>query len=807
MEKNIFFSFDSKKNKSVATKLHKQFGHPSAERLIKMIRNSGCQNRGLEKEIMYLGENCDVCKKFRKPPPKPVVSVPLAENFNEMIAIDLKSYGKGYFLVIVDVFTKYCASAVINNKKPETIIENLFSSWITIFGAPKKILSDNGGEFCNAAVLEFAESFNIKLVTTAAEAPWSNGIVERLNSVLGSSVSKILEESKCSLRVALAWAVSARNALCTYTGFSPNQLVFGYNPAFPCFAVNKLPALDQNSDDQVIARNLSAMHAARREFVKVESDKKLQKAMTSNIRETDSVLVKIGDSVYYKRNSSNEWKGPAVVVGRDGKQVLIKHGGIISRVHVCRVVNSGVKNPCDVKESKGVLEKSSEIKEEKTIISGSQDCDCNHEENEDSETSYEAEEGENEQQDSEVQAVSDDTEPDRSIDTTNKKECNKVTYKTGERVRGILAQSGQYISGKIHSRAGKSTGAYRNCFNIEKEDQSISAYDLVKDFDKIEKVSDETELLIFYSSEAVEEAKSKELRNWEENCVFSEVHNEGQEAISVRWIVTEKMKNGIPHVKARLVARGFEEESSELRKDSPTCSKASLRILMAVASSKNWQCRSLDVKSAYLQGDKISRDIYLIPPPEFNNGTLWKLHRTVYGLVDAARAWYLKVKQELVKIGFKVSEYDKGFFTYRRNEIVEGIVCVHIDDFLYCGSDYFISKVMCKVSDMFSIGSRSTGSFKYVGLNIASGKEGSIEQFDYASSLKKVPVSRARLNNKKSDLSEREKSEYRALVGQLNWLATQTRPDIAFDVCFLSGSFKNATVADLVKLNKLVDRV
>ncbi|KAK3896091.1 hypothetical protein Pcinc_000222 [Petrolisthes cinctipes] len=60
---------------------------------------------------------------------------------------------------------------------------------------------------------------------------------------------------------------------------------------------------------------------------------------------------------------------------------------------------------------------------------------------------------------------------------------------------------------------------------------------------------------------------------------------------------------------------------------------------------------------------------------------------------------------------------------------------------------------------------------------------------------------------KASELSETERAEYRALVGQLNWIATHSWPDIAFDVCALSVACNQSTVADLLQLNKVISRV
>ena len=80
-------------------------------------------------------------------------------------------------------------------------------------------------------------------------------------------------------------------------------------------------------------------------------------------------------------------------------------------------------------------------------------------------------------------------------------------------------------------------------------------------------------MLISYSSDDVLAAKESEIRNWKNNGAYEEAHNNGQKAITVRWVVTNKLKYGKSITKARLVARGFEENTTSLRKDSPMCSK------------------------------------------------------------------------------------------------------------------------------------------------------------------------------------------------------------------------------------------
>ena len=115
-------------------------------------------------------------------------------------------------------------------------------------------------------------------------------------------------------------------------------------------------------------------------------------------------------------------------------------------------------------------------------------------------------------------------------------------------------------------------------------------------------------------SQEVVDAKENELKNLIENEVFEEVPFENQTTVSTRWVISEKFKDGVKRTKARLVARGFEEDTRKLRIDSPTCSRECLRMVFMTAALMNWKLQSIDITAAFLQGSPLERDVYLRPP-------------------------------------------------------------------------------------------------------------------------------------------------------------------------------------------------
>ena len=112
------------------------------------------------------------------------------------------------------------------------------------------------------------------------------------------------------------------------------------------------------------------------------------------------------------------------------------------------------------------------------------------------------------------------------------------------------------------------------------------------------------------NSQEVLQAQKNELDKWKEYQVYEEVEDADHDTITRKWVVTEKKQNRIFRVKARLVARGFEEDTTKIRTESPTISKENLRLIYTTAVNNSWKLHSIDVKAAFLQSSPIDRDVY-----------------------------------------------------------------------------------------------------------------------------------------------------------------------------------------------------
>ena len=186
---------------------------------------------------------------------------------------------------------------------------------------------------------------------------------------------------------------------------------------------------------------------------------------------------------------------------------------------------------------------------------------------------------------------------------------------------------------------------------------------------------------------------------------------------------------------------------------------------------------------------------------------MWKLNKAVYGLNQASRQWYDRVNQELCKLGMIRSKYDEALYYWRsRDNKCEGIIAIHVDDFLYGGTGRFHKTIIEPLKSVFVIGSFKTTPMKYLGVSIKQNKECiTLDQKEYILSIEEIDVENGRNGNRL--LTMKEQRQYRGICGQLNWVATQSRPDIAFDVGMLSAKLKEACVKDLKNANKVLRKI
>ena len=154
---------------------------------------------------------------------------------------------------------------------------------------------------------------------------------------------KIIEDVDCSLQTALMWAVHAKNSLINIYGFSPYQLVFGYNPHIPGNSSNKLPALSSETASHIVADHLNSLRTARLAYIKAENSDRIARALRGRVYEGTHKRFCSGDTVYYKRLKMKNWQGPGKVIAQDGSQVLVKSGsGRLVKVHPCKLVRKRV---------------------------------------------------------------------------------------------------------------------------------------------------------------------------------------------------------------------------------------------------------------------------------------------------------------------------------------------------------------------------------------------------------------------------------------------------------------------------------
>ena len=267
--------------------------------------------------------------------------------------------------------------------------------------------------------------------------------------------------------------------------------------------------------------------------------------------------------------------------------------------------------------------------------------------------------------------------------------------------------------------------------------------------------------------------------------------------------------------KCRICADGSQQEHGVDFWDthSPVVQWSSVRSMLILSAVLGFASRQVDFVQAFPQAP-LEDDVYMRIPQGFafdpSTGRLVqsddpkhkdtkhciKLKRNLYGCKQASRNWFLHLSQGLQAKGFVPSKTDPCLFI--RND---AIICLHTDDCcVFAKNDKIIDDLIATLSDEFLL--KDKGNIEdFLGVHIENvqtkhGHEIHLQQLGLINDvLNELGISGPSAKHEKHDTPMKEvlrpdpdgkpfsfKWSHRSIIGKLNFLAQNTRPDIAYAV-------------------------
>jgi len=277
--------------------------------------------------------------------------------------------------------------------------------------------------------------------------------------------------------------------------------------------------------------------------------------------------------------------------------------------------------------------------------------------------------------------------------------------------------------------------------------------------------------------------------------------------IGCKWLYKIKYNSdgSIERFKARLVAKGYTQQEGIDFNDtfSPVCKLTSVKLILALSAIYGITLHQLDISNAFLNGD-LDEEIYMKLPPGYANrqgdslppNVVCRLKRSLYGLKQASRQWFLKFKATLTGLGYVQTHSDHTCFLKISIDIYL-CVLVYVDDIIIASNnDAAVDELKSQLKDCFKL--RDLGPLKYfLGLEIARSAAGiHVCQQKYAMDLldetgllgckpSSVPMDPSITFSRETGGDFVDAKAYRRLIGRLMYLQI-TRPDISFAVNKLS---------------------
>ncbi|ONK68535.1 uncharacterized protein A4U43_C05F12950 [Asparagus officinalis] len=288
----------------------------------------------------------------------------------------------------------------------------------------------------------------------------------------------------------------------------------------------------------------------------------------------------------------------------------------------------------------------------------------------------------------------------------------------------------------------------------------------------------------------------------------------GQKIVGCKWVF--KKKEGAPDTdsvryKARLVAKDYSQtEGVDFNEVfSPVIKHTSIRVLFAMVAHFNLELEQLDVKTAFLHGE-LDEQIFMHQPEGFivegKEDHVCRLKKSLYGLKQSPRQWYLRFDTFMFEHGYSRNKYDSCVYHKKLNDGFFVYLLLYVDDMLIAAKDMSeINELKSQLKHEFEM--KNLGATKKIlGMEIhRNRREGSLflsqekyikkvlERFGMldAKPVKTLLAAHFRLSADLSPQTEEEEQymscvPYASVVGSIMYAMVCTRPNISHTVSVVS---------------------
>ena len=288
-----------------------------------------------------------------------------------------------------------------------------------------------------------------------------------------------------------------------------------------------------------------------------------------------------------------------------------------------------------------------------------------------------------------------------------------------------------------------------------------------------------------------------DLHTWE--LVFPEP---GENVLPGKWVLDIKtdVEGEVLRYRARWVVCGNYEETDQWEMQDIYAAVANstiVRLFLWLVATEDLECHQFDICTAYLYA-KIPPGIRLLvrQPTGFDDGTgrVCLLEHALYGLPRSALWWYQTLTQTLADIGFYPLQHEACLF---RNAKTRVLILLYVDDLLIAApKTTLIDNTGTDLSTFFQL--KALGPvFRFLGIEIHRNREKrviNLTQKLYTKKLLSKFIDRGELSPRQTpwpagtphpipnDEAAYARTSYQQQIGSLNYLAMNTRPDIAFTV-------------------------